>query len=110
VRKNLFLFLILGIASFADSFITKEEYAKMLYENPRGIGCNKCHGEDGRGREIGRYIQKGKLIKVVAPNITNLSFERFYKALTSNRHKLMPRYFLTKKEIEILYYYLKEKR
>ena len=35
-----------------NSFITKYEYGKMLYNNPRGIGCNKCHGEKAEGKKI----------------------------------------------------------
>ena len=35
-----------------NSFITKYEYGKMLFNNPRGIGCNRCHGDDARGRKI----------------------------------------------------------
>ena len=27
-------------------------YGKMLFNNPRGIGCNKCHGDDARGKRI----------------------------------------------------------
>ena len=35
-----------------NSFITKYEYGKMLFNNPRGIGCNKCHGDDAKGKKI----------------------------------------------------------
>ena len=35
-----------------NSFITKYEYGKMLYNNPRGIGCNSCHGNDARGKKM----------------------------------------------------------
>ena len=35
----LILALLCG-AAFASDFITKNEYAKMLYQNPRGIGCD----------------------------------------------------------------------
>lgn len=34
-----------------NSFITKYEYGKMLFNNPRGIGCNNCHGDDARGKK-----------------------------------------------------------
>ena len=49
---------ILGILSFfcavlfAESFISDYEYGQMLFKNPRGIGCNKCHGENGEGSLI----------------------------------------------------------
>ncbi len=93
-----------------DSFITKDEYAKMLYHNPRGIGCNLCHGEKGEGLELGRY-KEGNQTKIIrSPDITNLDFKRFKDALLTSKHRLMPHYFLTIKEIKALYYYLRRKR
>jgi len=89
----------------AEDFITKMEYAKMLYSNPRGIGCNKCHGEKGEGSVISTYIVKGKTVVLEAPAITNVSKERFFQAL-STPHKVMPTYFLTWHEIDSLYYYV----
>lgn len=77
----------------------------MLYANPRGIGCNKCHGEKGEGSIISSYMHKNKMVALEAPNITNVSKERFFKALTST-HKIMPTYFLTSQEIESLHYYV----
>jgi len=98
----------------ADSFITKEEYARMLYQNPRGIGCHKCHGIDGRGLELGRYREGNRTVVIKAPDITNLSYRRFFMALKFKKGKkrvdLMPTYFLTDREIKILYYYLKKRR
>lgn len=89
----------------AEDFITKMEYAKMLYSNPRGIGCNKCHGAKGEGSVISEYSHKGKRIKLEAPNITNVSKVHFIKALTT-QHKIMPTYFLTDTEIDSLHYYV----
>jgi hypothetical protein len=89
----------------AEDFITKMEYAKMLYSNPRGIGCNKCHGEKGEGSIISEYTHKGKKVVIAAPNITAVSKENFFKALTTP-HKIMPTYFLTSQEIESLHYYV----
>ena len=57
------IWLILGLlcsAAFASDFITKNEYAKMLYQNPRGIGCDKCHGSGGEGSVIAKYKKKIK--------------------------------------------------
>ncbi len=94
----------------SDSFITKDEYAKMLYQSPRGVGCHKCHGLRGKGMVLGRY-REGNLTRVIkAPDITRLSFKRFKEALTSSKNRLMPHYFLTDKEIKTLYYYLKRER
>ncbi len=104
------LMFVIILAYGEDSFITKEEYAKMLYHNPRGIGCQKCHGEDGKGKILGRYHEQNRTIVIKAPDITKLPFKKFYKALTSSKHRLMPHYFLTNKEIKTLYYYLKVKK
>jgi len=104
------LMFVIVLAYGEDSFITKEEYAKMLYHNPRGIGCQKCHGEDGKGKILGRYREQNRTILIKAPDITKLPFKKFYDALASSKHRLMPHYFLTKKEIKTLYYYLKVKK
>ena len=78
----------------------------MLYSNPRGIGCNKCHGEKGEGAIISKYLSRGgKEATLSAPPLTNVSKERFFQALTS-QHKVMPTYFLTWQEIDSLYYYV----
>jgi cytochrome c553 len=88
-----------------DSFLTNEEYAKMLYKNPRGISCAKCHGPKGEGSVISRYIADGKLHEIKAPPIVDLPLARFKKAL-KRRSRLMPEYFLTEVEMAYLYYYL----
>ncbi|WP_041959817.1 c-type cytochrome [Sulfurospirillum arsenophilum] len=101
---NVFLFLSFT-PLLSEDFISKMEYAKMLYSNPRGIGCNKCHGEKGEGSVISKYSSKGKDVVLSAPAITSVSKERFFQALTS-QHKVMPTYFLTWQEIDSLYYYV----
>ncbi len=88
-----------------DSFLSNDEYAKMLYKNPRGIGCNLCHGEKGEGAVISSYIKGDKKISLMAPRINNLSMRRFTKALEKGK-RLMPEYFLTQEEKAYLYYYL----
>ncbi len=98
--------LLLAMSSLlGEDFITQKEYAKMLYSNPRGIGCNKCHGEKGEGGIIAHYRQKGKKTTLEAPNITLLSKARFFKAMNIP-HNVMPTYFLTPQEIDSLYYYV----
>jgi len=82
----------------------------MLYQSPRGVGCHKCHGLKGKGMVLGRY-KEGNSTKVIeAPDITKLSYQKFKKALTSSKNRLMPHYFLTDKEMKTLYYYLKRHR
>lgn len=102
-----FLFLsLVKCGMFADdSFITKQEYVKMLYKNPRGIGCDKCHGEKGNGTIIAKYKEKGKTKELKAPKINHLSKKDFFMAF-NKKHKIMPKYFLTYQEVESLFYYL----
>jgi len=111
-----------------NSFITKYEYGKMLYNNPRGIGCNKCHGNDAKGKVIATFIHKTKHkiyhCKVHSYDITQISKKRFIQKLDPNLiiskphfpkddicDKLiygntMPKYFLTASEMDSIYYYI----
>ena len=100
------LFLLTPFALFAQStFITPLEYATQLYKNPRGIGCQHCHGENGEGKIIAKYKHKNKPREFVGPAINKIAYRDFYKAL-NKRVKGMPRYFLTDKEIKALYLHL----
>ncbi|HIP60204.1 MAG TPA: cytochrome c [Campylobacterales bacterium] len=106
MRIGLFILLLLVNSINADeSFISNDEYAKMLYKNPRGIGCDKCHGEYGEGKEISSYISGKNKISLIGPRINNLSMRQFKKALKKGK-RLMPEYFLTDEEKAFLYYYL----
>ncbi|ANE33986.1 c-type cytochrome [Campylobacter hyointestinalis] len=110
--KFLYIFLITSTFLLAEDFITKLEYAKMLYQNPRGIGCNKCHGEKAEGTLISKYKSYDKKNKkyieneLRAPRINNLEFSKFRSALKESRG-IMPSYFLTDLEIQNLYEYVK---
>ncbi|MFZ2969015.1 MAG: cytochrome c [Sulfuricurvum sp.] len=100
--------LLLGIAVlvYGDaSFITKEEYASSLYHNPRGIGCHLCHGERGEGRRIATYHEKGIKKVFEGKPIDTIPFEQFSVRM-GKPIVGMPHYYLTKGEIQILYYYL----
>jgi len=100
------LFLLFPFFLLAQSsFITPIEYASQLYKNPRGIGCNNCHGDNGEGKLIARYKHKGEDRTFRGPEIINIKYNEFYKAL-SRRKNGMPRYFLTDKEIQALYLHL----
>ena len=98
-------------AAFASDFITKNEYAKMPYQHPRGIGCDKCHGKGGEGSLISKYRHFDKKTKQViddelrAPRINNLDFEAFKEGVLSAK-SVMPSYFLTDEEINLLYEYV----
>lgn len=103
------LIFLLGLSLFAtESFITQEEYARQLYYNPRGIGCDRCHGERGEGKLVAEYAHKGKNKAFRGPAIHSLDFDSFSKAL-QRRKSGMPRYFLTDSEIKALYFYLQHK-
>ena len=99
------LFFIHTHAKEIDSFITEKEYAQHLYKNPRGIGCNKCHGKKGEGMVISRYLHKGEERILQTTEINSLDFTSFEAAL-QNKHSVMPKYFLTPKETKSLYNYL----
>ena len=103
--KKLILFLLPFCLVAETSFITPKEYAAQLYKNPRGIGCNLCHGESGEGKIVAHYKHKNKDRLFAPPAINNLDFQTFYKAL-NERKKGMPRYFLTQKEIKALFLYV----
>jgi mono/diheme cytochrome c family protein len=85
------------------------EYAKLLYSNPRGIGCDKCHGTNAKGGVIASFKQKGDTKKLIAPSISNTTKENFFKALNSPK-TVMPKYSLTNEEMESLYEYVTKQR
>ncbi len=114
MSKFLYIFLIFfNISSnlWGEDFISKGEYARMLYQNPRGIGCHKCHGEKGEGKAIANYKamdkKANKMTKYTlsAPQINNLDLENFKKGI-KNSKGMMPSYFLTDSEINTLFEYL----
>jgi mono/diheme cytochrome c family protein len=100
------LFLIIPITIFAASnFITPREYSSQLYKNPRGISCGLCHGDNGEGKVIAKYVHRKKQKSFLGPSINNISYNKFHNALNT-RKRGMPRYYLTSKEIRALYFYL----
>lgn len=98
-------FLVIGTLHGDVSFITESEYASQLYHSPRGIGCHKCHGDNGEGKLIATYKEKGEQRSFSPPAINALDFKAFEEAM-KKRQKGMPRYFLTEQEIVTLYTYL----
>jgi len=102
--------LLFPLFLFAQtSFITPMEYASQLYKNPRGIGCQNCHGDEGAGKIVANYVHKKEKKSFSGPSINSLDFDKFYKALNT-RKRGMPRYFLTEEEVKALYFYLQEKK
>ena len=112
-----------------NSFITKYEYGKMLYNNPRGIGCNSCHGNDARGRKMVDFKHQLLDKKVynctlVIPDIKNIDYETFSLKVNTKKNinlkfekeqvceklihnaNVMPTYLLVEEEIEAIFYYI----
>lgn len=106
-----FLFFLFSY-SFCEDFITLKEYAKMLYENPRGISCKSCHGAKGNEQILGYYIKNGEKIPYKIPSIKNISFKKFKASLMEikNTNSIMPTYSLTNDEIIALYKYINEEK
>ncbi len=100
--KNIFFLLLPALLFSETTFITPIEYAAQLYKNPRGIGCQHCHGNSGEGKLIANYIHKDEKRSFVGPVLSGIEFSTFFKGL-NKRKKGMPRYYLTKKEIQALY-------
>ena len=102
------LILLLPFFIYAQSsFITPMEYSSSLYKNPRGIGCDKCHGLKGEGKLIATYIHKKKKKEFRAPAINNVVYNDFKEALNKSTSG-MPIYYLTESEIKALFFYLQE--
>ncbi len=110
MKKAIFLLPLFLLAN--EWFITNKEYGKMLYNNPRGISCAKCHGKKATGKIIAKYKKNKKTIYIKAPNIQNITYEKLKKRLLNyNKLSIMPKYsYLTKQEIEALFLYIKSQR
>ena len=103
----------------------------MLYENPRGISCVKCHGKDARGKKITTFIhirnKKKYTCTIKSDDITDITYKNFLLTLDPRLKKpkkkfakneickkltygnSMPTYFLTNEELNSIYFYLKNK-
>ncbi len=102
--------LLLCSAVFAEeSFITEVEYGEMLYNNPRGIGCIHCHGKHGEGTLIASYKENGQKVDLRGPDIRRVPLRKLKESLLK-RHRVMPTYFLTDKEIRAIFHYLHQEQ
>ncbi len=96
-----------------EDFMSTYEYGQMLYNNPRGISCAKCHGEKGEGKYIGQYYKKDKkqkkiiLQEIYGVRINDKTLAQIKESVLKN-HDIMPTYSLTDKEIKAIYEYLKK--
>jgi len=113
---NKFILLIIATLLFSKNnwFITNLEYGKMLYNNPRGISCAKCHGKKAEGKIVTYYIKNGKKIYIKAPNIQKVDLSTLKDALFHKKkvkNPIMPIYnYLTNDEIEAILLYLRSKK
>ena len=110
MRKYTLVVVILTLTLFAqekenESFITPAEYGKHLYENPRGIGCIKCHGKRGEGAIIAKYEDQGKKRVLKTEEIISITYVDFLAAMKSPK-SVMSKYFLTPSELRTLYNYI----
>jgi mono/diheme cytochrome c family protein len=105
--KKWVVLLLLGAALWGEDFISEFEYGQMLYQNPRGVSCVPCHGDHGEGAIIARYKEHGKPRVLKGPDIRGVDLATLRQALLKGRG-VMPRYFLTDKEIHALYLYIQK--
>jgi len=102
--------MIIPLCISAEDFISHYEYGQMLYNNPRGVSCAKCHGSKGEGEVIASYTEgehNETKVDITSPDITKVSLDTMIKALNS-QHKIMPRYYLTNDEIQTIYDYIQK--
>ena len=116
------IFLLSNENNTTESFLSDIEYGEMLYNNPRGIPCSKCHGKRGKGgHKIAKYYDKYSNPKILkGADITKYTLKELEASLSNRfrdkknnrriRHKIMPIYYLTDKEVKAIYSYLKNVR
>jgi len=108
VIKRLLVFVPLLLGASED-FISHYEYGQMLYNNPRGVSCAQCHGENGEGCVIVSFKDvdgKEKVIKGL--DIRDKTLAVMIKS-ADIYHEVMPRYYLTNEEIKAIYDYIQKK-
>ena len=108
IRAGIATVLMMTAVATAEDFITEFEYGQMLYHDPRGPSCAACHGETGAGRLIASYLDReGKTQTLTAPDIRSDSLETIRQSVQKGQG-VMPRYFLTDREIRAIHAYLKK--
>ena len=107
--RGLLWFSVPIILCANEDFISPYEYGNMLYNNPRGVSCAKCHGENGEGKLIASYETKEGKVEIIGADIREKSLEEMIKSVNSY-HPVMPTYSLTHQEVVAIYGYLQEKK
>ena len=105
--KHILIVTLLINFTFGEDFISEFEYGQMLYNDPRGVSCASCHGKVGEKTFIASYREdNGTSKEFYAPDIRELDLKQFKKALDSGG-RIMPKYYLTDKEAEAIFKYIK---
>jgi len=107
IMRQLLLILPLLLGANED-FMSHDEYGEMLYNNPRGISCSQCHGKFGEGMMIVRYKEANTTTSIDGPDIRQKSFTFMVESL-NHYHAVMPRYYLTQKEVKAIYDYIQKR-
>ena len=103
------LFVLPLLLGANEDFISHYEYGEMLFNNPRGVSCSQCHGKDGAGTVIVKYLDdEGKEVVIKGSDIRQKSLREMISSV-NNYHAIMPRYYLTDEEVKAIYDYLQEK-
>jgi len=106
MKRLLFLLPFLLLAN--EDFISHYEYGEMLYSQPRGVSCVRCHGESGEGKIIVAFQDSHGKKVLRGPDIRKESLRSMIHSV-NRYHKIMPRYYLTNEEMKAIYDYLQEK-
>jgi mono/diheme cytochrome c family protein len=106
IRRTLFFLLFFFGWGQSEDFITEFEYGQMLYQDPRGASCAACHGETGAGELISEYVDRqGRYVALSGPDIRRATLDQIRRSVRKGAG-VMPRYFLTEKEIRTIHAYL----
>ncbi len=106
---KLLLLLLPLVISANEDFISHYEYGQMLYNNPRGVSCSECHGESGKGKLIISYKEGNIEKRIEGSNIRNKTFLDMVRSV-NKYHDIMPRYYLTNKEVKAIHDYIQEQK
>ena len=105
--KHIFIVTFLLSLIHCEDFISEYEYGQMLYKDPRGVSCASCHGTVGESTFIASFKNEDNTTRdFYSPDIRKLDLKSFKKALDRGG-RIMPKYYLTDKEVEAIYKYIK---
>ena len=80
----------------------------MLYNNPRGVSCSQCHGKEGEGTTIVEFRDIHGKQAIKGSDIRKESLQSMINSVNSY-HEIMPRYYLTDKEVKAIYDYIQKR-